>query len=156
MPDPDTLTKGDDFQAFLTEAVPARLRRRALRRLWISDPVLANLDDLVDYGEDFTDAACAVEGLQTAYQVGKGMARHVEEMARQAEAEESLRSARDDDPEDLPPESADEVQAAVATGQPDSDATPATDTLPPAPQEPLVAAPSRRMRFQFEDTGAMT
>ena len=44
LPDPDTLKRGDDFSAFMSKAVPARLRSRALRKLWISDPVLANLD----------------------------------------------------------------------------------------------------------------
>ena len=72
LPDPDTLKPGDNFTAFMARAVPARLRNRALRRLWISDPVLANLDELLDYGEDFTDAATVIENLQTAYQVGKG------------------------------------------------------------------------------------
>ena len=72
LPDPDTLKAGDNFTAFMAKAVPARLRNRALRKLWISDPVLANLDELLDYGEDFTDAATVVENLQTAYQVGKG------------------------------------------------------------------------------------
>ncbi|MFU8777406.1 MAG: DUF3306 domain-containing protein, partial [Roseovarius sp.] len=44
LPDPDDLQMGDDFRAFLDKAVPERLRRRALRRLWVSNPVLANLD----------------------------------------------------------------------------------------------------------------
>ncbi|MCK5501114.1 MAG: DUF3306 domain-containing protein, partial [Tritonibacter mobilis] len=64
LPDPDTLGPGDDFKAFLTEAVPARLKTRALRRLWVTNPVLANVDGLIDYGEDFTDAAMAVENIQ--------------------------------------------------------------------------------------------
>ncbi len=86
LPDPDTLGPGDDFSAFMKSAVPESIRRRALRKLWLSNPVLANLDELVDYGEDFTDAATVVDNLQTAYQVGKGMLRHV--MAEdEAEAE---------------------------------------------------------------------
>ncbi|MFY0691027.1 MAG: DUF3306 domain-containing protein [Paracoccaceae bacterium] len=84
LPDPDTLEEGDDFSAFMSKAVPDRLRRRALRRLWTTNPVLANVDGLVDYGQDFTDSAMVVENLQTAYQVGKGMMRHVLEMERQA------------------------------------------------------------------------
>ena len=84
LPDPDSLQPGDDFKAFLAKAVPDRLRRRALRRLWMSNPALANLDGLLDYGEDFTDKATVIENLQTAYQVGKGMLSHVEELARQA------------------------------------------------------------------------
>ena len=43
----------------------------ALRRLWKVNPVLANVDGLVEYGEDFTDSATVVENLQTTYQVGK-------------------------------------------------------------------------------------
>jgi len=72
LPDPDKLEPGDNFSGFMAKTVPARLRNRALRRLWISDPVLANLDELLDYGEDFTDAAALLENVQTAYQVGKG------------------------------------------------------------------------------------
>ena len=84
LPDPDGLKDGDDFTGFMGQAVPERLRRRALRVLWRSNPVFANVDGLVDYGEDFTDAATVIENLQTTYQVGKGLQKHVEEMDRQA------------------------------------------------------------------------
>ncbi|WP_083096247.1 DUF3306 domain-containing protein [Pseudophaeobacter leonis] len=84
LPEPESLVEGDDFKIFLTDQVPARIKTRALRHLWRANPVLARVDGLVDYGEDFTDAACVIEGLQTAYQVGKGMTKHVDELARQA------------------------------------------------------------------------
>ena len=61
LPEPDTLKQGDDFTGFLSKAVPERIRRRALRKLWLSNPMLANVDGLVDYGEDFTDSALVVE-----------------------------------------------------------------------------------------------
>ncbi|MES0812176.1 DUF3306 domain-containing protein [Roseibium sp. SCPC15] len=73
LPDPDTLGEGDDFSRFLSGAVPERLRRRALRRLWALNPVLANLDGLVEYAEDYTDAATVVPDLQTVYKIGRGM-----------------------------------------------------------------------------------
>ncbi|MEM7508347.1 MAG: DUF3306 domain-containing protein [Pseudomonadota bacterium] len=73
LPAPEELQPGDDFSGFMAKAVPERLRNRALRRLWLTNPVLANLDELVDYGEDFTDAATVIENLQTVYRVGKGM-----------------------------------------------------------------------------------
>src|SRR6056297_4169178 len=92
LPDPDTLEEGADFKAFMAKAVPDRIRRRALRRLWISNPALANLDGLLDYGEDFTDSAKVLENMQTAYQVGKGMMAHVEELARQAEEKSAAES----------------------------------------------------------------
>ncbi|MCL5775637.1 DUF3306 domain-containing protein [Limibaculum sp. FT325] len=72
LPHPETLGPGDDFAAFMAKAVPEHLRRIALRRLWISNPVLACLDDLVDYADDYTDAALAVEKLETGYRVGCG------------------------------------------------------------------------------------
>ncbi|MEX5727188.1 hypothetical protein Ga0609869_000541 [Rhodovulum iodosum] len=70
--DPDSLQPGDDFSAFLREAVPEHLRRRALRRLWRSNPVLANLDGLNDYDTDFTGDSVGPGLLQTAYKVGRG------------------------------------------------------------------------------------
>jgi len=87
LPDPDTMRAGDNFSVFMKKAVPDRLRRRALRVLWGSNSILANLDELVDYGEDFTDAATVVENMQTIYQVGKGAAwKFKEEQERIAEA----------------------------------------------------------------------
>ena len=86
LPDPDSMAEGDDFSVFLKKTVPERIRLRALRRLWTTNPVLANLDGLIEYGEDFTDAATVIENLQTAYRVGEGMARHVTAMAEQSQA----------------------------------------------------------------------
>ena len=103
LPDPDDMQPGDDFSAFLKAAVPERLRRRALRKLWLSNPLLANVDGLVDYGEDFTDSAMVVESMQTAYQIGKGMLKHVEALAAQAEAEALDADEAQEQPEnDLP------------------------------------------------------
>ncbi|MEO0822806.1 MAG: DUF3306 domain-containing protein [Pseudomonadota bacterium] len=73
LPEPESLQPGDDFSAFMGRAVPEHLRRRALRRLWLANPALANLDELLDYGDDFTDAATVIENLQTVYRVGRGM-----------------------------------------------------------------------------------
>ena len=97
LPDPDTLGEGDDFSAFLKSAVPERIRLRALRRLWTTNPVLANLDGLVEYGEDFTDAATVIENLQTAYQVGKGMTKHVLEMAKAEAGDEQAEPVEEPD-----------------------------------------------------------
>lgn len=75
LPDIDSLTAESDFTAFLKEGVPQQLRRLALRKLWTSDPVLANLDGLIDYGEDYTNAAMVVEGMKSAWEVGRGYAK---------------------------------------------------------------------------------
>ena len=96
LPDPDTLSAGDDFKRFMAAAVPERLRRRALRRLWSSNPALANLDSLVDYGEDFTGTGMAAGLLATGYRVGRGMAGHVEHIAQEAEAADGAEAAGSD------------------------------------------------------------
>ncbi|WP_226580263.1 DUF3306 domain-containing protein [Acuticoccus sediminis] len=73
--DPDALAPDADFSAYLKGAVPDAIRRRAMRRLWRSNPVFANLDGLVDYAEDYTDAATSPGVLQTAYAIGRGFRR---------------------------------------------------------------------------------
>lgn len=95
LPDPDTLTKEDDFSGFLSATVPERLRRRALRKLWGINPVLANLDGLVDYGDDFTDAATVVENMQTVYRIGKGM---LDQFAQAEDEEIDVLAGNDENP----------------------------------------------------------
>lgn len=147
LPDPDAMGDGDDFSVFMSKAVPDRIRRRALRVLWKANPLLANLDELVEYGEDYTDAATVVENLQTAYQVGKGMLKHVEALAakeaEQAEAEEIV-----DQPSELAAEaqhdeepSEPELQTAADTAADDDEADLAFDMPRP-----------RRMTFRVEET----
>ncbi|MCB1510283.1 MAG: DUF3306 domain-containing protein [Hyphomicrobiaceae bacterium] len=70
--DVTTLDYSSDFERFMRDDVPEALRRQALRQLWRSDPILANLDGLCDYDDDFTDAALAVKVLETAHKVGRG------------------------------------------------------------------------------------
>jgi hypothetical protein len=53
LPDIETLGKDSDYTGFMREGVPVALQNLALRKLWLSDPVLANLDGLNDYDEDF-------------------------------------------------------------------------------------------------------
>ena len=68
----DSLDYESDYTRFMEQGVPEAIRRRALRKLWQSNPILANVDGLNDYDEDFTDAALAVDVLKTAYKVGRG------------------------------------------------------------------------------------
>ena len=148
LPDPDTLQPGDDFKAFMAKAVPDRIRRRALRRLWLSNPALANLDGLLDYGEDFTDSATVVENLQTAYQVGKGMLKHVEELARQAETKERA----EEEPTIVDVEEEGEVVTFDATPEDQAEDEPAPEPYRAEfeEDEPYEMAPRRRMRFSFD------
>lgn len=63
-----------DYSRFMQPGVPDAVRNKALRQLWASDPIMANMDGLHDYWEDYTDAARAVPAgtLKTAYRIGKG------------------------------------------------------------------------------------
>lgn len=159
LPDPDTLTAGDDFSAFMAKAVPDRIRRRALRVLWRSNPVLANVDMLVDYGEDFTDSATVVENLQTAYQVGKGMFAHVQEMARQEEARQNPT-----EPEIEPEQGQDEPQILAAHPEVEdakafcdvaaSDDEAHRDEARDETEPTYVAPTPRRMKFSIEESAA--
>ena len=108
LPDPDTLDADADFTVFLKDNVPEALRRRALRRLWRLDPVLANLDGLNDYDDDFTDAAMVVEGLKTLYQVGKGFVDNEDENKADEETEDPTH-----DGGEIAAESSDEAPAEI-------------------------------------------
>ncbi|NVO23919.1 DUF3306 domain-containing protein [Donghicola sp. B5-SW-15] len=148
LPDPDSLQAGDDFTAFMSRAVPARLRNRALRKLWVSNPVLANLDGLVDHAEDYTDVATVMPDMKTAYQVGKGMLAHVQELARQAEALANPQLAPEPVAEEPAPQEAPEMIADAPEAE--APATPAfTDTPQDDGAQPM---PRRHMRFVFADS----
>jgi hypothetical protein len=75
LPNPDAIELGTDITGFMRKEIPEFLRRRALRSLWKSNPVLAVLDGLNDYDEDFTNAASASSVVKTLYKVGQGFDR---------------------------------------------------------------------------------
>ena len=157
LPEPESLGLGDDFSVFMTKAVPDRLRRRALRVLWRSNPTLANVDMLVDYGEDFTDKATVIENMQTAYQVGKGMLKHVEEMARQAEELENPSEPEPDDVHEPDNMHEDEPEVLVAVVEDEaefSDPDTATDVAEDceSESEDYTVPTPRRMKFRVEET----
>ncbi len=147
---PEDLDSPEAVREFLASALPQRLKTRALRRLWRLNPVLANVDGLVDYGEDFTDSAKIIENMQTAYQVGKGMLKHIEELARQAEADDA------DEEQVL------EFEGAEKSDDEEEDAAPVEvaaveDAEPEVAEEVMVDEPNfvpasrRRMTFTFTE-----
>jgi hypothetical protein len=73
LPALETLTKDSDFRAFMRPGVPEELRNQALRKLWGSDPVYANLDGLLEYGEDFAEPFRMAGVVATVYRVLEGM-----------------------------------------------------------------------------------
>jgi hypothetical protein len=143
LPDIDSLDKTSDFTVFLKEGVPEAIRRKALRRLWRTDPVLANLDGLNDYDEDFSALGMVTEHLKTIYKVGKGYLDEDEvpgaetpgdEVSVAQSAGESSEAGKDD-----PGEGA---GAERASPEPDSPEPDSPQTESPAPDSPETAGPS--------------
>lgn len=125
----DKLDYESDYTQFLKDDVPADARKQALRKLWLSNPVLANMDGLDDYCEDYTDAAMVpVGGIKTAYRVGRGFLNDQEvaeweELGRPVDLE-----AVDTENGEQAPEGH-EVAAMKAEGPNDEDGTALADEL---------------------------
>ena len=113
LPDIDSLDKDSNYAVFLKEGVPEALTRLALRKLWRSDPVLAVLDGLNDYDEDYhTPIALAkklVTGLQKTADGAQDAATKDEEPAHEKPA-----ALRDDPSEPAPPFDAEETASDAA------------------------------------------
>jgi len=85
LPPVDSLTAESDFTVFLEEGVPEELKKLALRRLWSTDPFLAQPDPLDIHNLDYTMPAVA-EVVKTVYQVGRGIVLPEEEARPEAAA----------------------------------------------------------------------
>jgi hypothetical protein len=124
LPDIDSLDKDSDFSVFLRQGVPEEIRRRALRVLWRSDPVLANLDGLNDYDEDFTVVHTVADAVRTAYKVGKGYLDDEEEAKAtdQADAAEGTAEPMDPAPsERIAASESDQTTGEGTSTKPDTD-----------------------------------
>lgn len=152
LPHPEEMQSGDDFAAFMARDVPEHLRRQALRTLWRSNPVLACVDGLNEYDDDYRAAMLLQEPIKTAYQVGKGMLKHIEEMERQAAA---ARAPQEEVEEALPEHDEIEVAETDATHVSFQDASEEVETGQAAAfeaQDDILEAPApRRMRFRFDE-----
>jgi len=149
LPDPDALQPGDGVQGFMQSTVPGRLRRRALRAYWRASAGLNLPDGLVEYGEDYTDAASVVENLQSLYQVGRGMVRD--------EPDEPEPATTTDPPTDgaaalEEATAADETNERTTAAEPvEETVEPASDPEAPGSEQDFIAVTRRRMAFHFED-----
>ncbi len=95
----DSLNYKSDYTRFMKAGVPEAVRRRALRMLWQSNPILANIDGLNDYDEDFTDAALAVKVLSSNYKPGTGYLTEEERIASYSEEARKAGPQSDDEDE---------------------------------------------------------
>ncbi len=88
LPDIETLDADSDFSVFLRDGVPEHLKKLALRKLWASDPVFANLDGLNDYDEDFSIFVPLAK--EVVKEVQEMMARNREELSKSEDKESEM------------------------------------------------------------------
>ncbi|MGR3802902.1 DUF3306 domain-containing protein [Marinibacterium profundimaris] len=155
LPDPDTLDSADDLRRFLGRAVPERLRSRALRRMWRLNPVLANLDGLVDYGEDFNAPEMTRPILKTAYEIGRGFPAPETSVAAAPPAND-VPTAPGADGAPAASAATDTPAASAATDRPAAPAAAseqvaqAAEGPEAAPDQDGTARPPRRMRIRYD------
>lgn len=129
--DLDTLRYGDDFSLFLKRGVPDALRRDALRRFFVSDPLLANLDGLNDYDRDFNEPADLV--YRSIRDPIRGFLDQVVETVGSSDGAGQTRSAESEETGAAPgpePDALPSIEEASAT--PDAEPTPEAALEPPS------------------------
>lgn len=73
---------GFDFSIFMKRGVPDLLRKKALQKFFNSNPVLANLDGLNDYDEDYNNPLHMV--YKSTWDVARGFLTENEKLLQQA------------------------------------------------------------------------
>lgn len=109
LPPIDELTAKSDFSPFLSDKIPDFIQRRALRRLWRSDPAFAFLDGMAEYDEDYS-VITELAADASAYRPGNGYfskdgAATEEESATRAEQVGESAEATSDQRDLRPPDS---------------------------------------------------
>ena len=135
LPHPEECTDPEELDGFFSRPLPDRLKQLAMRRMWRINPLFKFADEMVEYGENYTDAATVIPDMQTAYKVGKGyldkilaeqkekeQAEALEFAAAEAEEQNSL-SAKPDASQPHEEASA-ESRDAQADNRPDKTTTP--------------------------------
>ncbi|HMB47960.1 MAG TPA: DUF3306 domain-containing protein [Afifellaceae bacterium] len=138
--DLESLDETSDYSPFFRDGVPKALKSAAMRILWRSNPVFANLDGLNDYDQNFADPALIKKFTGTAWQIGKGYLRDEDELAEAdpvpetgpAEAEDSSAT----ETADLNPADDGGEAHSEGNGQPGDEATPEPERLSDDADEP--------------------
>ena len=117
---PDQCDDPEQLDDFFNRPLPDRLKQLAMRRMWRLNPLFRFADEMVEYGENYTDAATVLPDMQSAYKVGKGyfdklMAEKAD--AEDAAAEDSAEEAANDEASD----SANPEETAQAESQSNAD-----------------------------------
>ncbi|MCK5445116.1 MAG: DUF3306 domain-containing protein, partial [Rhodospirillaceae bacterium] len=95
LPDIETLDENSDYTPFLGDKVPEKLARMALRKLWLSDPVLANIDGLNDYDDDFSKIVPMKQMIKAVLDATK------EDPQQPVEGEDGEATPPDSEPQDV-------------------------------------------------------
>jgi len=111
--DIEKLEYDSDFTVFMDKKVPRALKRMALRKLWRSNPILANVDGLNDYDEDFSDATAIF--INSAGKVISGAREQIWDEDQIAEGKDKIASGEGEEgsePETVEnrPEQAEEIE----------------------------------------------
>lgn len=144
LPDPESCTEEDQLDGFFSGRVPDRLRQLAMRRMWRLNPLFRFADEMVEYGEDFTDAATVIPDMQTAYKVGKGYLDKLLAEEKEAEAEQAAEQLAADDlmteepaAEQLAQSSEEPAEADQQTEPEEAEQTARTDPRPDRASPPV-------------------
>lgn len=111
LPDIESLTSESDFAQFMAEGVPKHLRNLALRKLWASDPAFNVIDEMIEYGEDFTEGGALIANLKDAFE-------NVKEETSETEDSVAAESADGEEPTPADEETAEDA-GGQSTAEPD-------------------------------------
>ena len=91
LPHPEQCEQPEQLDEYFKKPLPDRLKQLAMRRMWRINPLFRFADEMVEYGENYTDAATVIPDMQTAYQVGKG---YLEKLLKEQEEKEAAEAAQ--------------------------------------------------------------
>lgn len=154
--DIDSLDADSDYSPFFKDGVPTALKSAALRQLWRSSPVFANIDGLNDYDEDFTIPKTPMGAIRTAWKFGRGFVTDNDTDNDEAAAEPDVVETGDGD---------EEAVAEAAAGEPapvsdddtkrdndaDAETAAATGTMPDPDPVPKIRLRDRLDMAAFSD-----
>jgi hypothetical protein len=150
LPPIEELNYASDYTVFLNAKVPETLRRAALRKLWTSDPVLANLDGLSDYSEDYNVVDTVITAAQTAYRAGRG---YVEEIEDKLDKVEQVLGEDAGDESKKMSEGSEDPNAGSVNQESVSESDAAGDNSADAPRQVAAATPSATHAHPREHIG---
>jgi hypothetical protein len=87
LPSIDSLGKDSDYSMFMRQGVPEDLRMKALRRMWLTDPVLAGPEVLDMYAWDYTGVDGHKPLVRPAMEAVAAVAKGVKDAIKEAEAQ---------------------------------------------------------------------